>query len=43
MFRRSFGFTPVRCWLAQVSRHTTATTVEKTVRELLMYQITSPG
>lgn len=31
VFRRSFGFTPPSCRLAQVSGHTTATTVETTV------------
>lgn len=30
-FRRSFGFTPPSCRLAQVSGHTAATTVETTV------------
>lgn len=31
VFRRSFGFTPPSYRLAQVSGHTTATTVETTV------------
>lgn len=32
-----FCLYPTEGWLAQVSRHTTAITVEQTVRELPMY------